>query len=174
MIIETKRTYLRFFKHSDLNDISNVLGHPKVMRYSTLGVQSKIDCEKFIHWCSEQYLQFKTGLYAIELKDVEKVIGYCGIHFEEIDGNIQPELSYRIHPDYWNKGIGSEVASSIKNYAFEELGMNRIISVIESENVGSIRVAEKVGMKFEKDTVYKGKVSAKLYSIMNPEILYNV
>jgi RimJ/RimL family protein N-acetyltransferase len=52
---------------------------------------------------------------------------------------------------YWGQGLGSEAAQGIRDYAFERLGLSRLICLPDRNNIASIRVAEKVGMRFEKE-----------------------
>jgi [ribosomal protein S5]-alanine N-acetyltransferase len=66
------------------------------------------------------------------------------------------EIGYRLHPDYWNRGLATEAARAVRRYAFEVLKLERVISLIHPENHASRRVTEKTGMKLEKTTVFRG------------------
>lgn len=61
------------------------------------------------------------------------------------------EVSYELHPNIWGKGYGTEVTQRAIQYAFEELNLDKIIAETQKKNKASIRVLEKVGMKFEKE-----------------------
>ena len=82
-----------------------------------------------------------------------RLIGYCGFH-QEVDGT--NEIGYRLHPTYWNKGLATEAAQAVRDHAFRDLNLSRVISLIHPENGASRRVAEKIRMQFERKTVFKG------------------
>lgn len=163
--IDTPRLTLRWFTLADLDDITLVLGHPEVMRFSLSGPHSRAQCEKFINFCLQQYEKRGFGLFAVVLKESQKVIGYCGYYFPKIDGVEEIEIGYRLHPDYWGRGLATEAALAVKAHAFNELKLTRVISIIEAANVASIRVAEKIGMHHEKDSLFQDKIPARIYVV---------
>lgn len=66
-----------------------------------------------------------------------------------INNKQEIELSYRLARSYWGQGLGSEAAQACRDYAFTQLKLKRLISIIEPRNVASIRVAEKAGLILE-------------------------
>ena len=66
------------------------------------------------------------------------------------------EIGYRLHPNYLNKGLATEAAQAVRDHAFRDLNLPRVISLIHPENAASRRVAEKMRMQFERKTVFKG------------------
>ena len=68
-----------------------------------------------------------------------------------IEGQYDVEVAYTIAEEYWGQGLGSEAAQAILNYGFETLNLSRLICLIDAENIASQRVAEKLGMAFEKE-----------------------
>ena len=167
--IETDRTILRGFKPHDVEGVLSFLGNSEVMRFSLSGPYDRKKCEEFVNWCLGRYERKGYGLFAVTLKESKKIIGYCGFYDQKIDGCDEVELGYRLHPDFWNKGLGTEVALSVQNYGFFELGFPRLISIIESENKASIRVAQKNGMTHEKDSMFKDRVPVEIYAINKEE-----
>ena len=65
-------------------------------------------------------------------------------------------MGYRLHPDYWNRGLATEAARAVRAYAFDVLKLDRVISLIHPENHASRRVTQKNGMTLEKTTVFRG------------------
>ncbi len=163
--IETERTVLRWFQKGDVDGIFSVLGNPEVMRFSLGGPYTREKCEEFIVWCLSRYKEKGYGLFAVVEKENNKVIGYCGFYNHSIDGKDEVEIGYRLHPSVWNKGVGTEIARAVKDFGFNEMGFGRMISIIEAENIASIRVAEKNGMKHEKDSLFKEQIPVRIYSI---------
>ncbi len=161
--IQTERTVLREFEEKDLSDIFEVLSNPKVMKFSTKGTQTLDECKVFLSRCMKKYKETPFGLLAIELKETQQVVGYCGFNFETIDDIQEQELTYRIHPDHWNTGLGTETAKAVLDFGIENLNFKRVVSVIEKANISSIRVAEKNGFRVEKEVIYQDKIPAIIY-----------
>ena len=67
-------------------------------------------------------------------------------------------------------GLATEAAIAIKNYGFQQLNLNRLISLIVPENIASQRVAIKNGMKYEKDTTHAG-IKHRVYAIHKNKIV---
>ena len=84
------------------------------------------------------------------------MLGWCGFYHQHIDGMDEIEIGYRMHPDYWNQGLTTEAAGVVRDHAFRDLKLPRVISLIHPENIPSWRVAEKIGMRPEKQTIYRG------------------
>jgi ribosomal-protein-alanine N-acetyltransferase len=66
------------------------------------------------------------------------------------------EIGYRLHPDYWNRGLITEAALAVRDHGFRDWKLSRVISLIHPENIPSRRVAEKNGMKVEKEITFRG------------------
>ena len=135
---------------ADLDDLYRVLSHPEVMRYFPTGPYSHAQTKDFINWCQSVYQAKGHGLFGIVLPPAQPIIGYCGFHFQEVHGIAEVEICYRLHPDYWGHGLATESATLVRDFGFSVLKFPRLISVIEPENIRSIRVAEKLGMTYWK------------------------
>ncbi len=94
--------------------------------------------------------------FAVIFRGNNELIGYCGFLHQEVDGRNEIEIGYRLHPDYWNRGLASEAAQAVRDHAFRDLDLPKVISLIHPDNVPSRRVAEKNGMKIERETVFRG------------------
>lgn len=68
-----------------------------------------------------------------------------------IDGQDEVEVAYLLGRDWWGRGLGSEAALAIRGYAFWTLGLTRLVCLIADGNVASVKVAERIGMAFERD-----------------------
>jgi RimJ/RimL family protein N-acetyltransferase len=150
-----------------LEDLFQVLSRPEVMRDFPTGPNSKAETEKFISWCQSVYQAKGYGLYAVVLPPDKRVIGYCGFHFQDVHGVPEVEICYRLHPDYWGRGIATEAAKLVRDYGFSVLKCPRLISAIERENTRSIRVAEKLGMTYWKPHPLEGSLSFHIYRVEN-------
>ena len=100
-------------------------------------------------------------MWAVVHKDSDKLIGRCGLGF--LDNTPEVELGYVLDKFYWNMGLTTEAAIATLKYSFEKVKLNRIVAIAHPQNIASVRVIQKVGMKYEKnarfynvDVVYYG------------------
>jgi RimJ/RimL family protein N-acetyltransferase len=155
MQLETERLILRSFREEDVDAMARLFANPDFMRFS-LGVftehkQTVAFIEKVTGWDRADI----PSQFAVVLDGEEAVIGYCGFfHHAEVPGEI--EIGYRLDPDYWNRGLISEAARTVRDHGFADLKLPRVISLIHPENIPSRRVAEKNGMKVEKEIMFRG------------------
>lgn len=144
-VIETKRLYLRELVMGDAGDLSKVLSDPESMQYYPAPFdQEKV--EKWIQWNIDNYKQYNHGLWAVILKDGERLIGDCGITIQVIANETVPEIGFHIVKEHWNKGYATEAAIACKDYAFNVLHYTKVFSYTNGKNVPSQKVAKKVGM----------------------------
>src|SRR5881409_284092 len=155
MELQTPRLILRPFLEEDVDVMAELFANPDFMRFS-LGVftdrkQTLAFIEKVITWD-------RAGIpsqFAVLLRGEDAIVGYCGFfHHAEVPGEI--EIGYRLHPDYWNRGLITEAARAVRNHGFHDWKLLRVISLVHPENVPSRRVAEKNGMTVEKEITFRG------------------
>lgn len=155
-IVETERILLRPFCIKDIERFAEICANPNVMRYIGDGkpVSRDVIAKKMPEWIA-LFEKQKYGLMALVLKDTEKLIGFCGFIHQIVDGSEYIELGYRLDEAYWGRGIATEAAVAVKNYAFNVLEIPMLISIINHHNDASKRVAKKVGMRLMKQTTFK-------------------
>ena len=157
VILETERLVLRHFRISDIEAMNRVFGDAEVMRFGD-GVQTAQWVEDWLCRCIESYEQ-KLGIapWAVVVKGSPEAIGYCGlIHVPDVSGQPETEIGYRLARLFWGHGYATEAVCAVRDYAFATLGLQRLISMIDPHNLASIRVAEKAGMRYEKDVMFEG------------------
>jgi RimJ/RimL family protein N-acetyltransferase len=165
MIAEAQRVFLRHFHVADLDAMAAVFGDPEVMRFGP-GPQSQDWVQRWLRGCLEDYYQkWGFGLWAVVFKPDRRVIGFCGLtRFDDIDGRPEIEIGYRLARAFWARGLATEAVRAARDYAFDVLGLPRLVSIIDPRNGASIRVAEKNGLRYEKDVVFRDSLR-KLYVI---------
>jgi RimJ/RimL family protein N-acetyltransferase len=152
IVLETDRLILRHVALSDLDSLASLFADPEVMRFS-LGTQTREYTQRWIEGCLQDYQpdRWGFGLWAVVQKSTGQLIGFCGLtKFDDVDGQPEVEIGYRFAKAHWGQGFATEAAAATRDHAFSHLGMNRLISLIEAENIPSVRVAEKIGMSLEK------------------------
>lgn len=154
--LTTERLCLRHFRHQDDEAMYRIFCDPEVMRFSD-GTKDKAWVQAWLHQCRERYENWGFGPYAVVDQASREVIGYCGLFFfPELDGQAEIEIGYRLARSAWGKGYATEAAQAVRDYAFNTLGIKRLIALIDPSNFSSVHVAEKIGMKYENDIMLEG------------------
>lgn len=108
------------------------------------------------------------GFWPVVESATGRVIGDCGLTEKEVDGRREVEIVYVFRADEWGKGYATEVASALRDAAFTQLRLNRLIALIDPTNAASARVAEKIGMRFESETVRPDGAKRHVYALNDP------
>ena len=154
-VLETPRLILRAFREDDIDPLAALMANPDFMRFS-LGIFSRSQTSAFL----DKVLNWnRAGLpsqFAVILRETHELIGFCGFLHQVVDDTNEIEISYRLHPSHWNRGLATEAAKAVRDHGFRDLHLPRLISLIHPENTPSRRVTEKNGMILEKETVFRG------------------
>ena len=137
--------------------MNRVFGDPEVMRFGD-GVKTPQWVENWLCCCIENYrLKSSSSPWAVVEKSIQETIGYCGLfYFPDVCGQPEREIGYRLVRVYWGHGYATEAATAVRDYGFGTLRLPRLISMVDPQNVASIRVAEKLGMRYEKEVCFEG------------------
>jgi len=177
VIAETPRLILRQFTDEDFDAIVGILSDPIGMRYIGPGTpntpeQTRAWLNKWLennryNW-SEETLQrvpqllrapqrnAHFSMWAVIDRETNTLIGRCGLLAWNLDGQLEVEVGYHLARPFWGRGLATEAARAARDYGFDRLGFDRLISVIAVGNATSERVAIKNGMSRERDTDVKG------------------
>jgi RimJ/RimL family protein N-acetyltransferase len=161
--IETARLRLRQFRESDLDAYARITGDAETMRYIARGRPYDRDEA----WRSLGYLlghwQIRGyGLWAAEEKASGALIGRIGLYRPE--GWPGLEVGWLVSRARWGEGFATEGARAALDYAFTVVREARAISAISPENQASIRVAEKLGLRYAETRQMAGR-SVSIYEI---------
>ena len=171
MNLETTRLNLRPFQKSDVDHAFAVLGDAGTMLFYP-SPYSKEQVGTIIRRNIESFETHGYGLFAVLETDTGAFVGDCGITVQNIDGQVEFEIGYRIRKDRWGLGYAPEAAEAIKSYGFQHLRMKKLCSYMPSDHIQSRRVAEKIGMQLEKE--YQNPrnrgIFTSVYSIHNPHL----
>lgn len=169
MILETPRLALRALAPGDLDALAAMYADPEVMRYiGTGGPRGRDDAARAIDRQLTVYVERGFGEWAAVLRESGDMVGLCGlIVWPDIEGTEELEVAYLLAREAWGRGLGTEVAGAIRDWAVRELGRRRLVSCIYPEHSASIHVAQKIGMRYEKDFLYEGEPMA-LYAWSAP------
>ena len=168
MILETARLQLRLLTPADKEALHCVLSDPIAMEHYPKPFSQEMT-HRWIEWNLRNYQEFGFGLWAVIHKQDSVLIGDCGLTMQSVDGIAELEIGYHISRAYWGQGLATEAAIACKEYAFNVLQKDRVISWMGPANLASRRVAEKVGMRLEKTSTDRNGNPAVVYAITRPD-----
>jgi RimJ/RimL family protein N-acetyltransferase len=149
-IIETERLILRRLSNDDAAFIVELLNQPSFLRYiGDKEVRTIADAVRYIETGPiASYERFGFGLYLVELKESGASIGMCGLL--KRDSLPDVDVGFAFLPSYWSRGYALESASAVMIYGRQVIGLRRIVAIVSPENEPSIRLLEKIGLRFER------------------------
>lgn len=154
VVLETERLVLRRLQPDDLAALYALYRDPVVRRFFPDGTRTLEQTREELEWFRGGHPRHpELGLWATVERTGGAFLGRCGLLPWTIAGRPEVELAYLIDPARWGEGFATEAAHAIVRHAHAVLGIERLICLIDRENVASVRVAEKVGMRFERDHV---------------------
>ena len=173
-VIQTDRLLIREFTQNDIDDIFEYASIPEVTKFLPWEThKSIVDTNDFLEMSKNMFMISDNIDWAIELKSEKKVVGGIAIR-KWNDENHCADIGYVLSKKYWNQGIITEALKAVIKFGFEELKANRVEAHCDENNIGSYKVMEKTGMKYEgtlrEKINFKGKyVNMKFYSILKSE-----
>ncbi len=167
MRIESKRLILRELTADDLPGLRKILQDKEVM----YAYEHAFSDEEVTGWFENQLRRYREdgfGLWAAVLKESGKMIGQCGITYQDFGKKQVPEIGYLFQKEFWHHGFASEAAQACKRYAFDVLGFTEVYSIIRENNFASQKVAKRNGMRI------CGKLIKHYYGMDMPHLVYRV
>jgi RimJ/RimL family protein N-acetyltransferase len=149
VVLETARLILRRLSTDDADFMLELLNQSSFLRYiGDKGVRTSEDAIRYIQTGPiASYERFGFGLYLVELKETGAPIGMCGLL--KRDSLPDVDVGFAFLPDYWSQGFAFESAAAVMNYGREALGLRRIVAITSLDNLASIKLLEKLGLRFE-------------------------
>jgi [ribosomal protein S5]-alanine N-acetyltransferase len=150
IVIETERLILRKFTVDDASFILGLLNTPSWLRF--IGDRNVHSVEEAKQFLLKGYLKsYEThgfGFYVTVEKSTQNPIGMCGLvkrdSLEDVD------IGFAFMPEFMGKGYGFEAASATLKYAKIVLKLEKVIAIVDPENVVSIALIKKIGLQFER------------------------
>jgi RimJ/RimL family protein N-acetyltransferase len=154
-VLQTERLQLREMTLADLDFIAAMLSDPEVMRFYPR-LYTREEARAWVERQLQRYVEHGHGLWLVVDGLSGQAVGQVGLAMQEVDGALEPEIGYMIHRPFWRRGYAGEAGLEVRRYAFETRGYPRVISLIRPENEPSQGVARKLGMRAERETMFKG------------------
>ncbi len=162
MRIETARLLLRPLRAEDAHALATLWTDPDVTRFMG-GPREYAELIAMFEQAAKVEPPPRFDLFPVIEKATGALIGHCGLLDKEIEGATEIELVYVFAKSTWGKGYATEIATALRDYAFDAHELERLVALIEPENTASQRVAEKVGMMRKKDVVRPDGAVRQLY-----------
>ena len=127
-----------------------LLNEPSFVRnIGDRGVRTIADAESYITAGPlASYERFGFGLYIVQLKRSGASIGICGLLKRETLRDV--DIGFAFLPRFWSRGYAFESAAAVREHARNDIGLQRLVAIVDPVNAGSIRVLEKLGFTFER------------------------
>jgi len=162
--LETARLVIRTFEARDADPWPAMVTDPEVRRFlpagpvPTVGLAQRIIGER-------QAMERGLGhaMWAVEDKTTEAFVGQCGLRPVNEGAGPEIDLAYHYTRASWNKGYATEAAIAVIAHGLGPVGLATIMAVVVPENIGSWRVMEKAGMRYEGLVDYYGMTDLKKY-----------
>lgn len=146
--IRTTRLSLREFVKSDFQAVYDYSSDPKVTRYLFFGPRDEDGTAEYLDGLLASQRERPRTRFELAVEETAsgRVIGACDLSF--IERNVV-DLGYMLGMENWGKGLATEIALALVDAAFYDLRADRVISTVDVNNSASIRVLEKIGMRWE-------------------------
>ncbi len=169
-MIETERLLIRKYIAEDLPLIIKQRTVEDVARFiGGVKLQTPEFIEKRLNMYFEHYEKYGFGMGAMIWKETGENIGWSGLQPLENSGEI--EVGYGMIKEFWRRGIGFECAKAWLQFGFETAKLERIVAVANEENIGSWRIMEKLGMKYEGKKFHYG-MDLVFYAIQRQDFVF--
>jgi RimJ/RimL family protein N-acetyltransferase len=165
--IETDRLVIRTFKARDGDAWVAMFNDPEVTRFLP-GVAATMDTFRSA-LPARHAMEAELGyaMWAVEDKTTGAFIGQCGLRpasTMDPDAGEEIDLAYHVISASWNKGYTTEAVIAVLGHALGSVGLDRVMAVALPENIGSWRVMEKAGMRYEGVAALYGLTGLKKYA----------
>ncbi|WP_328917412.1 MULTISPECIES: GNAT family N-acetyltransferase [unclassified Streptomyces] len=155
--IQTPRLLLRRWHDDDLAPMAEINADPEVMRWIADGsVRDLEQTAQSIELWEEEWDEEGFGLFAVELLASGELIGFTGLSVPRFLPEVLPavEIGWRLGRQYWGQGYASEAAHAALEFALQDRGLDRVVSISTVGNDASENVMRKLGMVLERETVH--------------------
>ncbi len=160
---------LRRLEFTDAPFVVALLNEPSFLEnIGDRGVRNLDDAHRYLRdGPMMMYEKFGFGLWHAARKSDGIAVGMCGLLKRDILPDV--DIGYAYFPAHWGQGYAFEAADATVRHAARKFGLKRIIGVVSDHNVGSIRVLEKLGMKFERmHSMRADEPDVRLYGVTLP------
>lgn len=158
--VSTERLEIRVWQTGDRPALERMVADSDMMRHITHGRAWSVDeVDEFLQRQAAQLAAHGVCMGPLVIRGTTEIIGVAGIQPLDLPGEY--ELGWWVWKEYWGRGYATEAGRALAAFAAGEMGLSRVVAVIDPDNAASIRVAEKIGMRFERRTTARETASRR-------------
>ena len=149
IILETERLLLRSWLEQDRDLFREINADPKVMEFFPFR-RNHAESDLLFERVNAMILEEGLGFYAVELKETQEAVGFCGLAPANMPGIFPPEMieiGWRLATRFWGHGYVTEAAAALLDHAFRVRGLRSVVSFAVASNHRSTAVMQRIGMK---------------------------
>jgi RimJ/RimL family protein N-acetyltransferase len=164
--LETARLVVRTFQARDADAWVAMFSDPEVTRYLPEAPRTREIFETQLSARHAMEAELGYAMWAVEEKATGAFIGQCGLRpaaTMDRSAGSEIDLAYHLTRASWKKGYATEAVVAVLGHGLGSVGLDRVMAVALPENVGSWRVMEKAGMRYEGTAAYYGLDGLKKY-----------
>lgn len=164
ILLETARLIIRNICEDDYENLYRLNSDPIVMKYIGDGTaDSAQEVKAGLSRILDYYEKHPgLGIWAMQVKSMNEFAGLCMLKYW--NGTSEVEVGYRLLQEYWGKGYATEAAAALVEYGKSNMHLKRIIATASAANIPSIKIIEKLGLKFEREET-SGTLVKSFYAI---------
>jgi RimJ/RimL family protein N-acetyltransferase len=153
--LQTERLALRAYRREDVEDLAPMFADAEHMRHYPAPF-TREQTEAWIERQLERYREDGFGLWVVEDRATGEFLGTAGPTIQVVEDVREVEIGWHVKPGRKGEGIAPEAAAAARDWAFANLEVEHVISLVRPANVASVRVAEKLGMRVDREVDYHG------------------
>ncbi|MEI4271539.1 GNAT family N-acetyltransferase [Klenkia sp. LSe6-5] len=159
-VLTTDRLRLDELTDADLDDVAAMVADPAVMRFYPAPLD-RTGAQRLIDRNRARYTELGFGLWAVRTHAGE-FVGDCGLTMQHVDGRDEVEVGYHLRTAAQGHGYAAEAARACVQHAHQR-GIERVVAIVDHENLSSQRVALRAGLLLESVLDHGGR-STHLYA----------
>jgi RimJ/RimL family protein N-acetyltransferase len=175
--VETERLMLRLPRSDDLDAYAELNADPEVVRYIGGATKNRAETAEAIELGLRHWDEHGVGPFSVIRKEDGRVLGHVGFliwdtdtwqnaMYQRLGPSIETEIGWTLARAHWGQGYATEAAGAVRDLALGELGLRRVVSLIQRGNTASVRVAEKIGETLDReDLPGPFKATVDLYAL---------
>jgi len=146
LVLHTRRLYLREMQPDDATQAYRLNADPEVLRYTGDGpFADEEEARRFLEQY-DHYRRYGFGRWAVCRQEDDAFLGWCGLKYSEKEA--EHDIGFRFFREYWGQGYATEAARACITLGFETFQLTEIVGRAMQENTASVKVLEKIGLKF--------------------------
>jgi RimJ/RimL family protein N-acetyltransferase len=122
------------------------------------GVRDEAGTERYLSWNLAHWAEYGFGLWMLREGETGVAIGRAVLRHLEVDGVDEVETGYGFPPEFWGRGLATEIACACVSLGRDRLGLLSVVGITIPSNTGSLRVMLKAGMEYEREIVHDGQL----------------